>query len=317
MQIENLSKSTANVKNDNLKPIFARHETFHPRYGWLKKGYEKVLEYPDLFLRENATVILGVGKNMVRSIRYWMMAFKLLEEIQQRNKKITVFKPTNFAKELLDSNGWDPYLADHTSSWLLHWNLLKIPNKATTWYFIFNEFHKTDFTNDDINKELEKYVASRFPKLRVSDNSLKKDISCFLRMYGEKTLRGIKDEDSIDSPFSELEIIKSAPDKKKFYFIIGNKPGLSSEIIVSSCLEYASLLNPGSRTVSLFNLLYNGGSPGLIYRLTESNISEAIENLAKREQSIRLGESAGIIQLSYDEEPTKLSKQILKNYYSV
>jgi len=312
MQLDNLFKVS---ESKYLRPIFARHETFHPRYGWLKKGYDKVLEYPDLFLRENATVILGVGKNMVRSIRYWMLAFKLLEEKHQIKSKAASFIPTVFAKELLDFKGWDPYLSNQASLWLLHWNLLKSPNMATTWNFVFNEFHKQDFIIDDLRKALSGYLVTQFPTLRISENSLKKDINCLLRMYGKRSPKEKKDEDSIDSPFSELEIIKDSPNKGSYYFMVGAKPGLPSELIVSCCLEYASILNPGSRTISLHNLLYNPGGPGLVFRLTESNICEAIEDLAAKMKSIRLTESAGIIQLSYDEEPIRLSKLLLKDYY--
>jgi hypothetical protein len=42
---------------------FARHETFHPRFGWLKKGYDLALEDAQVFLRDDAPVRLGVGKN--------------------------------------------------------------------------------------------------------------------------------------------------------------------------------------------------------------------------------------------------------------
>ncbi len=50
-------------------PICARHETFHPRYLWLKKGFDKASENSDVFNQEDATIILGVGKNMVKAIR--------------------------------------------------------------------------------------------------------------------------------------------------------------------------------------------------------------------------------------------------------
>jgi hypothetical protein len=62
----------------NISPIFAKHETFHPRYGWLKKGFDKSTEDEILFLREDAPVTLGVGKNMVKAIRYWSCAYKVL-----------------------------------------------------------------------------------------------------------------------------------------------------------------------------------------------------------------------------------------------
>ncbi|HEY9663495.1 MAG TPA: DUF4007 family protein, partial [Allocoleopsis sp.] len=62
--------------------VFARHETFHPRFGWLKKGFNHASKDPEVFLREDSPIRLGVGKNMVRSIRYWCSAFKLLDENQ-------------------------------------------------------------------------------------------------------------------------------------------------------------------------------------------------------------------------------------------
>ncbi|MDF2212363.1 DUF4007 family protein [Arthrospira platensis NCB002] len=59
-------------------PVFARHETFHPRFGWLKKGFELANKDAGIFWAEDAPVRLGVGKNMVRSLRYWCQAFKIL-----------------------------------------------------------------------------------------------------------------------------------------------------------------------------------------------------------------------------------------------
>ncbi len=78
-----------------VNPVFARHETFHPRFGWLKKGFDAVQKNPEVFLMGDATVHLGVGKNMVRSIRYWCNAFKLLEED----------KPSELGNILLDDKG--------------------------------------------------------------------------------------------------------------------------------------------------------------------------------------------------------------------
>lgn len=102
--------------------VFARHETFHPRFGWLKKGFDRASIDSETFLREDAPVRLGVGKNMVRSIRYWCQAFKLLEADQ----------PTEFGIQLLGDAGWDSFLEDPASLWLLHWKLLEPPCYATT-----------------------------------------------------------------------------------------------------------------------------------------------------------------------------------------
>jgi len=61
-------------------PKFAGHETFTLRYGWLKKAVDATGERPDIFQQDDALVTLGVGKNMVRSIRHWGLVTGILEE---------------------------------------------------------------------------------------------------------------------------------------------------------------------------------------------------------------------------------------------
>ena len=51
--------------------VFARHETFHPRYLWFRKAYVAVKDDPNIFTQTDAPIRLGVGKNMVRAIRFW------------------------------------------------------------------------------------------------------------------------------------------------------------------------------------------------------------------------------------------------------
>jgi hypothetical protein len=60
--------------------VFARHETFHPRFGWLKKGFDQASQDSGIFLREDAPVLLGWGKiwcdrfvTGVAHLKYWKM----------------------------------------------------------------------------------------------------------------------------------------------------------------------------------------------------------------------------------------------------
>lgn len=314
MQIDKLIETYEKIALEDVKPVFARHETFHPRYGWLKKGFEKVKDYPDLFLREDAPVILGVGKNMVRAIRYWLVAFKLIEEQSQNNRQ-TVFQSTEFAECLLDSEGWDPFLSNQASLWLLHWHLFKMPCNATAWYLIFNDFHKSEFSSNELVDSLKESISAKFPNTKISDNSLKKDINCIIRMYGEKEFHSDKDLDSLDSPFTELALIKNTSDGKDHYFSMGDKPGLIPELVSSCCLDYSLYISPNAKTISITQLLYGQGSPGLVFKLTESQICESIEYISKKYKTIKLNESAGITQLSFDNNPRQLSYDILNEYY--
>ena len=78
---------------------FSGHEKFHCRQFWLKKGYD-FLCAGRRFTDEDAVVALGVGKNMVNSIRFWLKAFGLVDEREQ---------PNEFARFIFGEQGCDPY----------------------------------------------------------------------------------------------------------------------------------------------------------------------------------------------------------------
>jgi hypothetical protein len=302
------------VQDAMVQPIFSRHETFHPRFGWLKKGFDKTTEDNSVFSKESAPVVLGVGKNMVKAIKYWCIAFKVVDEIRNAGKFI--HNPTKFAGKLLGERGWDPFLENPSSLWLLHWNLLKPPCHAPAWYFTFNELNKIDFSADDLLFSLREYRDRQFPIKKILDSSLNKDVNCLLRMYVERTGRKNLKEDSLDCPFTDLGIINAYTDSKRFTFNFGSKPTLPSEIIVSACLEFASSFQDDARTISISRLLYDAGSPGQAFKLTESSLSDAIETVSLKAKDLYLTDTAGMIQLAYDNDPIKISERILNSYYN-
>ncbi|MGB3615035.1 MAG: DUF4007 family protein [Elainellaceae cyanobacterium] len=284
--------------------VFARHETFHPRFGWLKKGFDRASHDPSVFLAKDATVQLGVGKNMVRSLRYWCDAFKLLEDDQ----------PTAFGKDLLGQTGWDPYLEDPASLWLLHWQLLQPPCSATAWDFTFNYFNRVDFTYEDLLYALSEYRDRQ--ATRIADSSIKKDASCILRMYAGQNAKSSVGEDSLDCPFTELRLIQTAGDSRHYSFRIGPKQNLPAEIIAYTALIFAHRTYPTARTIPIANLLYDVGSPGFIFRLNESTICDAIEAMRDPFQELSLTDAAGKMQLSFfTHDAEDLALDILKNYY--
>lgn len=302
------SKSTSNIN-----PIFARHETFHPRFGWLKKGFEKALENNTVFSEESAPSILGVGKNMAKAIRYWSLAYKILQEDPKKNSRAII--PTDFGKQLLGCEGWDPYLEDTASLWLLHWNLLKAPCQATAWYYAFNIFNQPVFTSEDMLSGLIEFKDREFPLSNINVSSLSKDTTCLLRMFVEQRSREGLIEDSIDSPFVELGLIKHYGDPKQYAMNIGPKAGLTPEIIVAACLEFAASHAEGAKTITISRLLYDEGSPGLCFKIRENVLCEAIEIISTQFDDIFLSETAGLIQMSYDKNPQELSERLLKHYY--
>ena len=285
-------------------PVFARHETFHPRFGWLKKGFDAATRDPEIFSRDDGPVALGVGKNMVHSIRYWCSAFKVIADD----------KPTDFGEKLLGNEGWDPFLEAPASLWWLHWKLLEAPCNATAWYFVFYLFRQVEFSSGELLDALAKYAETQ--EIRIAESSLKKDISCILRMYADvDTNKRNLIEDSINCPFAELGLIESGGKSKHYNFRVGSKNNLPPEIIGAACLEFAGRVGE-QKTISISKLCYETGSPGLAFKLPESAICEAIETVGGSFDGVRLSESGGLVQLSFTEEPVQLAETILDFYYS-
>lgn len=313
-QLSSISSHSSKLSHPQL--AFSRHETFHPRFGWIKKGFDRTNQDGKVFLEDDATTTLGVGKNMVRSIRYWCTAFKILEEMQERGGRAREFHPTTFGKKLLAEDGWDPYLEDPGSLWLLHWYLLKPSCAATTWYFTFACFQRVEFSFESLLLSLKEYVQSQFPKSNIVDSSLQKDISCLIHMYAPPKVRSNVIEEMLDSPFATIGLLQPESDGKHFAFHTGYKSTLPPAIIVAACLEFADSVGKGERTISISRLLYEEGSPGSLFKLTESVLCSAIEQVAKKNQQVSLSDSSGLIQMAFAEHPSILAESILDHYYS-
>ena len=84
--------------------LFSGHESFPCRYGWLPKLYEAVEQEPEIFSSdERALLALGLGRNMVKALRFWGDVFGLL----QIDKGVA--SNTRLARRLLDPlEGLDP-----------------------------------------------------------------------------------------------------------------------------------------------------------------------------------------------------------------
>lgn len=294
-------------------PAFARHETFHPRYGWLKKGFDAAVADPGVFNRDEAPVTLGVGKNMVRAIRYWCLAFKILEVDPDNKGEV---RPSDFGESLLaEPSGFDPFIEDVTTLWLLHWKLLESPCEATAWYYVFNVFHRIQFSSLYLVHGLSEFVQQAFPGFRLAESSVKKDVSCITRMYSEPRDFSVVKEDTIDSPFSVLGLLKRGTEKDQHQFAIGQKPNLPDLIIVGCCLEFAALKSAEGRTISLNSLTYSPGSPGQAFKLDEHTLYTAMEKAAAKTELVSLTETAGLIQMSFQDNPTVLAREIISQYY--
>jgi len=290
----------------------ARHETFHPRYGWLKKTFEAVFKQPAIFTTEQCHITLGVGKNMARSMRYWALAFKIVEEdteSKNRSKPLTI---TKFGEALFnDETGFDPYLETSDALWLLHWNLLKPPCLATTWHYMINHYAHNQVKAQDVLPEYESFLLQEFPDNKFAESSLTRDLNTFTRMYCLQPNAKFS-EDSIDSPFTILNILEVG-DRFQYRINGRRKENLSDEVLVACCLDFAS--GKEANSISLNHLCHEPSSPGRVFKIGVNQIEEAVEKMAIKNNSISMANTAGILQLSFDKDPAKISRNILKKFF--
>src|SRR5215207_327186 len=99
----------SNTSKKTTMPVsFSGHETFPFRYGWLKKGVDAVAKAPAFFSDERAMIDLGVGKNMVNSIRHWCLAAQLIQDEKSSTNR-SQFIPTEIGAAIFLDGGFDPY----------------------------------------------------------------------------------------------------------------------------------------------------------------------------------------------------------------
>ncbi|MYB32219.1 MAG: DUF4007 family protein [Acidobacteria bacterium] len=297
-------------------PVFARHETFHPRYGWFRKAYRSVAENPYIFDSEDAPVRIGVGKNMVRAIRFWGLAAGLIEPDSESRLRRKPIEGTPFGDRLFADAGWDPWMEDPGTLWLLHWRLLATPCQLPVWWLAFNEFHPIEFTDDDLEDAVAAQLDANADWKTPHRSSVRKDVSALLRTYApqERTKRTSID-DVLDCPLRELNLIRRATAPGRYRFILGTKPTLPSEVATAAALEYAAETVAGGKSIAVSRLAHDPGSPGRAFKLTEEELVEALEPTVRRTKGVRLTSSTGAHVLSWRGSPGGLAHRVLDGYY--
>ena len=291
---------------------FAGHETFPFRYTWLRKAMDFVADDPEAFGREDAMVELGVGKNMVRSMRHWAMATGVLREVEHSRGRALV--ATDFGRGLLGADGWDPFLEDHGTLWILHAQLASSPDWATTWYWVFNHLPQPEFTKVDLARWLMSFARERGFN-RVAETSVRRDIDCFVRTYvasdaGRKT----PVEDTLDCPLVELGLVREFGTRGQYLVSRGSQPTLPDELVAWRLVELLDRLQLTTGTVSLEKVAYAPGSPGRVFCLTEDALVARLERLADvTSGALSFDDTAGLRQILVTRRPSP--RDILARYY--
>lgn len=189
------------LETKELTPVFGRHEGVYPKINHFKKLIDCVEKNPKIFSQDDASLILGIGKSQVKALKFWGLAFKL---IQEDSKEVFV---SDLGRNIFSENGSDPYLENMITVQLLTNILLTEPCMVPSWYFFFNEFKQVEFSKEDLANSIEIWAKKVFPNVEISQKNIKKDAELIIKMYSENIP---------ENPFFKLGAIKDMGD----YYII-------------------------------------------------------------------------------------------------
>lgn len=299
--------------SSDITPTFSGHETFVLRSTWLKKAYDVLHETPDLFSRDDAFVLLGVGKNMAQSIRFWGRAC----DIFQRPNPASPYTITPFGHDLLHDTGWDPFLVTPMGRWLLHWKIVTRPDAAFTWYYTFNALRGGEFTVSHLGAKLQAWAMEHNKKV-PSDATITRDVDCMLRCYvrpSRKQLAGSV-EDMLLCPLNELGLIQALPGQRYYTLSSGTSATLPDVLVAFAIHEMLRTL--GRRTISFSELAYLPCAPGRVFRLDEDSLLARIHRIDTiTDGAATYSDQAGIRQVAWQGTMgDEMARQLLEHGFA-
>lgn len=248
---------------------FSGHESFVCRYGWLPKVYRAIAENPRLLRDELlATTTLGIGRNMVKSLQFWVEAAGIIVSAENGEHS-----PGPIGFRLFAEN-WDPYLESLESLWLIHWQLSTRAGLAA-WNEVFGEGKLIRFERLRLINALAQRGAGLARNLVPS--TLEQHASIFIQSYYQLDRSS---DDTSWSPLQDLGLIKATKteDGRALYSTDVNvQTGLSTRVFAIALVDFLSRQGAGT-TADFSQVLKGAYSPGLVFRMDEYQLRNYIEN---------------------------------------
>lgn len=265
------------------KTRFKGHETFYFREGWLSKVISEIDMHPDTSILTNISegiAKLGVGANMVKSIKYWATLANIVC-YDSREKRYVLTRLGNIIAH------YDIYLEDAFTLWLIHLEITNNFEKATTWNLFWKEFKAEFFTSKEVYSALKSYLESN--NYVFNEKSLENDILVLLAMYSKE----YTDEDSEENaicPLAQLKLIKSENNIFK-----RNSPNISD---LNALIVFYALQQICKEKGNIDHLSINDVEEKLFLKMNIDRIviNEYLDVLA-RKNYIRVDRTAGLNML--------------------
>ena len=204
---------------------------------------------------------------------------------------------TEFGRWLFSDQGMDPYMENPATCWLIHWKLCSRATK-TTWFWAFNHCHFVTFEREQMALAIQNLVQEQGWR-KTSPTTIKNDVACFIRTYVSTNPSDTRNrEDALESPLTELNLLKPIGSHSGFSFVRGTKPSLVREVFLYAVRDFWESHHPSANTLSFESLLHEPHSPGRVFLLDENEMLDQLNQLEDASNgSYRWSETAGLKQL--------------------
>lgn len=257
---------------------YARHQSFYIRDKWVSKGLRAVLEDGRFFYDPEGFEKIGLGKNMVQSLRFWLNAMNLIEEAIIDGEKI--HQLTNLGHIIYRS---DRLLRKKETVSILHYQLVRNKGDLSTvfdWYF--NIYKENVSQRESLLKSFSAFVKVYEGK-EISINSLKKDIDCLVQLYTKKA-NEMDPEDIIFSPFTKIDVVTEELSEDGIENIRKVIPEINDIGIVA--LYYVLLsysIEHDVEMVSVEEIINEKNLWGKVFNLSRNKVIEALNVLTNHD----------------------------------
>ena len=281
--------------SNTIKYTFSGHESFSCKTLWLKKGYDFVKERGN-WNDADSVVKLGVGKNMVASIRYWMRALGLTQ-----NDALT-----DIADYIFDTDsGKDPFIEDLGTLWLLHY-LLVSTGEATLYKLLFTRFQRerSSFEREHLVSFVKRTMTEDGKIKTYNENTVKKDVGVLLQNYVQpQRMQSMEDYSSL---LIDLDLIRQSVDGKQYVFNIEGKRQLPFVILL-----FAITKEKGDDNSVDYDTLQNIGNMFCLNDMELITMLMAIQ--VKFPDLLRYTDTAGLRQVQFLKQVSP--NEVLTYYY--
>ena len=173
------------------------HETFYPRPGWLTKGLLHLLEGgTGVFSTPETADRLGVGRNMAKSLGWWLDATGLAKRVTRTGP----LELTTFGAVVAEH---DPYMVRLGTCWLVHASAMTCGAETSLpWFFSPRRPERCDRTV--LAETLLRDLSAARGKAPVV-KTVQREVAAVMQTWAVPVPRPVSDpEDNLGSPFHRL-----------------------------------------------------------------------------------------------------------------